>query len=91
MTVSIQIPLEMSERLERLALATDRSAATLATEALERFLAEGEWEVDRLDAAMADAEEGVFISNEAVTSWLLSWGTNAETKAPEPDVFEPKR
>lgn len=91
MTLSIQISQETSERLERLGRATDRSAATLATEALERYLLESEWEIDRLDAAIADADEGVFISNEAVTSWLSTWGTGGEARAPEPDTFTPKR
>ena len=36
--------------------------------------------------AVVEADEGVFISQEAMDSWVASWGTNAELPPPEPDI-----
>ncbi|MDE0409710.1 MAG: hypothetical protein OXN81_17825 [Alphaproteobacteria bacterium] len=36
--------------------------------------------------AVAEAEEGVFISQEAMDAWVASWGTDTELPPPEPDI-----
>jgi predicted transcriptional regulator len=40
-----------------------------------------------IDEALAEADKGVFISGEAVSKWLASWGTPDELPPPEPDIF----
>lgn len=36
---------------------------------------------------MIEAEKGIFISEEATTRWVESWGTDNELPPPEPDIF----
>ena len=37
-------------------------------------------------SAVAEAEEGVFISQEAMDAWVASWDTDDELPPPEPDI-----
>ena len=37
--------------------------------------------------AVAEADEGIFVSGEAIDRWLASWGTDKVLPMPEPDVF----
>lgn len=38
-------------------------------------------------AAIAEADKGVFISEEKMTAWIESWDTDSELPPPEPDIF----
>ena len=41
--------------------------------------------------ATAEADKGVFVSQEKMDAWVSSWGTNSELPSPEPDIFpDPK-
>ncbi len=40
-----------------------------------------------LQIAQEEADKGIFISQEKITAWLDSWGTENELEAPEPDIF----
>ena len=40
-----------------------------------------------IQAAMDEAEKGVFVSSEAVHRWMDSWDSENELPFPEPDVF----
>jgi len=40
-----------------------------------------------VDAAVAEADKGIFVSQEAVDRWMESWGTENELPMPEPDIF----
>ena len=44
-----------------------------------------------MDAAIAEAEKGVFISEEAMHSWIESWDTDHELPPPKPDIFLKKK
>ncbi len=37
--------------------------------------------------AVAEAERGVFISQEKMDAWVSSWGMDSELPPPEPDIF----
>jgi predicted transcriptional regulator len=62
------------------------SASSLANKAIETFLAARAAKRSQIEAALADAEKGEFISGEALDRWIDSWGTEAELPAPEPRV-----
>lgn len=40
--------------------------------------------------AIAEADKGGFISDEKMTAWVVSLGTNNELPEPEPDIFPSK-
>ncbi|MBO9099700.1 MULTISPECIES: CopG family ribbon-helix-helix protein [unclassified Rhizobium] len=75
---------DTKQRLDRLSKATDRSATSITAEALELYLAQQEWQISAVDEAVRRADRGGFVSHEAITSWLGSWGTSGELPAPKP-------
>lgn len=89
--VSLRISGEMKERLDRLSSATNRSATSLAEEAIEDYLLQHELEIKGLDAAVERAEKGRFVSHDVVAGWLKSWGTADEGAAPKPDIIKTRR
>jgi len=46
-------------------------------------------QVAMIDAAMRSADSGQFISHEAMSEWLRSWGSGEEKPAPEVDIIKP--
>jgi predicted transcriptional regulator len=84
---SLRLTPEIRSRLEYEAKSLDRSASYVANKAIESFL---EARADRrraLEAAVAEADKGEFISEEAMHAWMESWDTENELPPPEPDVF----
>jgi RHH-type transcriptional regulator, rel operon repressor / antitoxin RelB len=88
--ISLRISDTTKSRLDKLSGSTKRSRSFLAAEALNEYLERNEWQVAAIDAAVLEADKGIFVSNEAVTEWLKSWGTTHEFPAPKPDVFRHK-
>lgn len=86
--ISLRIPDKIKDRLDRLAGSTKRSRSFLASEALNEYLERHEWQIAAINDAVKEADKGVFVSQEAVSDWLTSWGTENELPAPKPDVFE---
>ena len=84
-TLSIRVPDEVGERLEKLAESTGRTRSFLTLDALRRYLAQEEWQVQAIRTAVERADNGVasYALHEAVDQWLSGWGTDAEGDAPE--------
>jgi predicted transcriptional regulator len=90
-TFSVRLPSETRRELEEYARATKRSSAFIVKEAVEAHLAERRAYLAAIDEAIKEADEGVFISGEAVDRWLTSWGTDNVLPMPEPDIFPDER
>ncbi len=88
-STSLTIPLdeELKSRLERAAAEEERSSAQLAVQAIRRLLDEREARRRLIAAAVAEADRGAFVSEEAMTAWFVSLGTDEELPEPQPDVF----
>jgi predicted transcriptional regulator len=87
---SLRLEPKVRSQLEHEAKILDRSASYVATKAIESFL---EARADRrraLEEAVAEADKGVFISEEAMNAWINSWGTDNELPPPETDIFPDK-
>ncbi len=85
--ISARVDLELNEKLEALAVSTQRSKAFLITEALEALLDKQAWLEERIAEAVKRADESdERISNESMMAWLDSWGTDNPLPPPEPDV-----
>lgn len=65
-TLTLRLPAELKERLERLAAATDRSRAWLACDALEAYLAANEWQIAKIEAGVRAADAGDFATADEV-------------------------
>ena len=84
---TLRIEPGLKDWLEDEARRQDRSAGFLANKAIETLRQDTESKRRAIEAAMAEAEKGEFISEEAMTAWFLSLGTDNELPEPEPDVF----
>jgi predicted transcriptional regulator len=87
--ISARVPERLSEKLDQLATATNRSKAFLVAEALEQYVARNAWHVAQIDEAIKEADEkGEFVSHEAMKAWLESWGKADELPPPQPDIIK---
>lgn len=64
-TMTIRVPVNIKDRLEALAKATDRSKAYLAGRAIEEYLQQEEWQVQAITEAVqkADQPDAVFLDH----------------------------
>jgi predicted transcriptional regulator len=86
-TFSVRLPDDLRREVDEFAKASKRSRSVVVKEAVAAYMAEQRAYVAAIDEALAEANEGVFISGEKVMEWLASWGTENELPAPEPDIF----
>lgn len=84
--LSLRIDADLKRSLEREAEREERSASYLAVKAIEAMLRSRAEKRAAIRTAVAEAEEGVFISQEAMDAWVASWGTDSELPPPEPDI-----
>ena len=84
---SIRIDTDIKAQLEDEAKSLDRSVSYVAAKAIEGFLKARQQKRDAIDRALKEAEKGVFVSQEVVSTWVDSWGTENELPKPKPDIF----
>ena len=84
--LSLRIDANLKKDLEREARREERSVSYLAVKAIESILRERAEKRAAIRAAVSEAEEGAFISQEAMDAWVSSWGENSELPPPKPDV-----
>jgi predicted transcriptional regulator len=84
--VSLRLDGGTRDRLAAEAARLDRPAAQIASRAIRSWLDAQDELRRQIDAAVDEADRGVFVSSEAVGTWMESWGTDRETPMPEPDV-----
>lgn len=83
---SLRMDVDVRSRLEAEARRRDRSASWIATKAIESYLSACDEKRHAIENALADADEGVFISSESMNSWVEKWGTDKEDDLPERDI-----
>lgn len=91
-TMGIKLDEDTRARLKALGAAKQRSPHWLMREAIREYL-DKEEQIERRNAEADEAWEeykrtGQFVSNEAMTAWLDTWGTDKEGPCPDP---EPRR
>ncbi len=85
--LSIRIDQEVKNLLDIQAQHEDRSASYIATKAIKKYLEAQRQEEMMIDAAIKEADKGVFVSSKAMRTWFASLGTDNELPRPKPDVF----
>lgn len=83
---TLRLPDDVKADLERLARATNRSKSYLAARAIAAYVRANAWQIEALQKAAREADQGAFVSGQAVDAWLESWGTDEERSAPEADI-----
>jgi len=86
--VSVHLSDDIKGRLDHLSQTTGRTARALSEEAIEAYLNQQEWQMASIDEAIAVADEGKFVSHDAMSLWLKSWGTDEELLPPANDIFK---
>jgi len=76
-TMTIRLDDDLKQRLDKLADATHRSKSFLATEAIRDFVELNEWQVQQIQAALTEADNGEFATEEQVAEVFKKWGVNA--------------
>ena len=84
---SLRLEPELKDWLEVEAKRRKRSAGFVATSAIQQLKDTTEAKRDLIQKAVEAADKGVFVSQEAVHSWMESWDTGHELPMPAPDVF----
>lgn len=84
--LSLRIDAGLKKDLEREARREDRSPSWLAAKAIEATLRNRVEKRAAIRAAIEEAQNGAFISQEAMDDWIDSWGSDTERPPPEPDV-----
>ncbi|MBP0616329.1 CopG family ribbon-helix-helix protein [Jiella mangrovi] len=84
---SISVEPDVKAALETEARLSNATEAQIAEQAITQYLAGRKLKREAVRHGLKEAEKGVFVSHEAVTNWVESWGTADELPPPEPDVF----
>lgn len=84
--LGVRLDEQLENRLNALAEKTQRSKSFLAKEALTRYIEDEERKQRENELTMARwneyQETGETVSNETMTEWLGSWGTEQEKPCP---------
>lgn len=83
--LSVRVSPETRDELEALADATGRTKSFLAAEAIRTYLEAQSWQIKAVEKSVkkADSKKAKFVDHDAVSDWLMSWGTKSERKKPK--------
>jgi predicted transcriptional regulator len=75
-TMTIRLDDSVKNRLEDLAIATNRTKSFLASEAIQKYIEINEWQIQEIQAAIEEADRGEFASDEEVNNIFNKWAKN---------------
>lgn len=81
--LTLDLPDELRELLERVAAASDKSESGLVAEAVEEFLQTRTRQLELITEGQRAADAGQTVSSQAVDAWLESWGTDRKLPPPK--------
>jgi len=84
---TFRIEKDLKKSLDLEAQAEDRSSSYLASKAIKMMLELREEKRIAVEKAIAEADKGAFVSQEAVHNWMDSWDTSNELEKPKADIF----
>jgi len=72
-TMTVRLPVDLRDSLDRLAKATERTRSWLALDAIRSYLAREEWQIAEIEAAIQEADAGDFATDEEVNAVRRKW------------------
>jgi predicted transcriptional regulator len=72
-TLTLRVPTEMKERLDKLANATRRSKSYLAGEALRQYIDLESWQISEIQQAVKEADANDFASDAEIEAVLRKY------------------
>lgn len=82
--VTVEVPKDLAERLNRRAADRQETPEALLGEALAQWLDRADEEDRLLDIALAEADAGLVVDHERVVAWIASLGTDNPMPMPKP-------
>lgn len=76
-TMTIRLESDVKSRLDQLAEVTRRSKSFLAAEAIRDFLETNEWQIQEIQSALKEADDGDFASENDVRNAFNKWDVDA--------------
>lgn len=73
-SITVRIPDKTAARLDRLAEKLSRPVDSVAADAIEDFVAREEWQIEEIEAGLAEADKGDFASEDEVNTVLTRFG-----------------
>lgn len=83
---TIRLEDSLKKDLEREAALDDRPPAQLAVRAIRALIEGRQAKRTAIGAALAEADQGHFISQEAMMAWVDTWDTDHEGPMPKADI-----
>ena len=83
----MRLPDEVREDLKFLSASSNRTQAAIASDFLKEKVTAQANKIKAVQEAKAEAEKGIFVSQEAMEAWVDSLGTDNELSMPKPDIF----
>ena len=82
--VTVRLNPELKAKLDALAESTRRSKSWLAAEAIDQYVEQETWQIQRIEEALAlaDSPNAQWVEWDEVDAWLESWGAEDEQPAP---------
>jgi len=71
--MTIRVEADLKSRLEKLAESTSRSKSFLATEAIKEFVELNEWQIQEIQSALTEADNGEFSTDDEVKDVFDRW------------------
>ncbi len=75
-TMTIRLDADIKARLDKLADVTHRSKSFLAAEAVREYIELNEWQLQEIQAAVAEADAGNFAGDKSVDAVFEKWSVN---------------
>jgi predicted transcriptional regulator len=88
---TIRLDDALKRELEHEAALDERPPAQLAVRAIRAMIQARQAKRAVIGAALAEADAGRFISEDAMMAWVETWDTEFEAPAPEPDIHPEPR
>ncbi|MCK5797777.1 MAG: CopG family ribbon-helix-helix protein [Deltaproteobacteria bacterium] len=76
-TMTIRLPSELKEQLDRLAETTERSKSWLTVDAIRSYLTVQRWQIQEIMAGLAEADTGDFADDDEVKAVFEKWRVDA--------------
>ena len=85
--ISSEIDTELKVQLDELSTASNQSNEALVEQAVAEYIARQKRKIAAIEGVVEEADQGIFVSDMAVSEWLDSWGQDDEKPAPQADIF----
>ena len=73
-TINVRVPVGLFDQLDELATSTARTKSFVAVEALSSYLTAQSWQVKEVRAAIIDADNGDFATDDQVNTIFAKYG-----------------